>query len=223
MPPTVPAGRQARCTRSAPTLVKRADGKDLITGYASVFYDANDPGTEYPLWDDLVERIRPGAFDRALSEKHDCRALKNHDPNLILGRTGPGTLRLSIDAKGLKYECDPPDTQAGRDTVAELQRGDLSGSSFCFLPTRTTWEEVRDPADANSVTYVRWIEDLTLFDVGPVTYPAYESSTSGLRSAEGRDDVRAELDAWRARGKASADRDYAAAVVVQTEIALAGG
>jgi HK97 family phage prohead protease len=159
----------------------------------------------------MVERIRPGAFDRAIRED-DVRGLFNHDPNHVLGRSGPGTLRLSVDSKGLRYEIDPPDTQTGRDVVAMLARGDVSGSSFSFAPTRTTWEEERDAK--GNVTYVRYLEEIAMFDVGPVTFPAYTSASSGVRDSAGEDSegVRAELEAWKANGQAAADQDYAEAV-----------
>jgi HK97 family phage prohead protease len=53
----------------------------------------------------------------------------------VLGRNKSGTLRLSVDGIGLRYEIDPPDTQAARDLIESLRRGDVSGSSFAFLPT----------------------------------------------------------------------------------------
>jgi HK97 family phage prohead protease len=89
--------------RLAPVWVEnRAAGKKAIVGYGAVFYSDTDPGTEYWLWGDVVERISPGAFDRALKERHDARGLFNHDPSNLLGRVTNGTMRLSVDRKGLK-------------------------------------------------------------------------------------------------------------------------
>jgi HK97 family phage prohead protease len=110
----------------------RADGGQTLVGYAAVFYRDGDAGTEYRLGPDVVERIAPTAFNRALQEKHDARALFNHDPNMLLGRAGAGTLRLSVDARGLRYEIDLPETNVGKDVAASISRGDLSGSSFAF-------------------------------------------------------------------------------------------
>ena len=91
---------------------KREDGKPIIAGYGAVFYDGT-PETEYKLWDDMVERIMPGAFDRAISEKHDVRGLFNHDPNHVLGRTKSGTMKLSVDSKGLADEIETGATTIG--------------------------------------------------------------------------------------------------------------
>lgn len=146
----------------------------LLTGYAAVFFDASDPGTEYHLGDDLVEHVMPRCFDRALAEGDDCRCLVNHQADLLLGRTVSGTLRLSSDRKGLRYECDLANNSAGRDAVVSLGRRDMSGSSFCFAATEVTWVLQKDGP------CVREINSVALFDVSPVTYPAYPSTSAGV-------------------------------------------
>lgn len=180
------------CQRSAVRLQRRDDKPTIIEGYAAVFYKEGDAGTQYQLWDSCYERIMPGAFDRALQEVHDVRGLFNHNRDHLLGRVSSGTLRLSVDSVGLKYELDAPDTTIGRDTLTSIERGDLSGSSFAFIPipTRSVWVKEGD-------TEIRLIEDLDLYDVGPVTFPAYQSTTTSVRSAS-REEVMKELEAWRA-------------------------
>lgn len=168
----------------------REDGKRVIVGYGAVFYREGEPGTEYQLWTDLVERIAPTAFDRAIREAHDARGLFNHDPAWLLGRTTAGTMRLSVDGTGLRYEIDAPDTTMGRDVVTMIERGDLTGSSFAFVPTRRVWIEEAERT-------VSVIEDVDLYDTGPVTYPAYEATTTGLRAAGDVAEVLAERDRWR--------------------------
>lgn len=145
-----------------------------ITGHAAAFYRADDPGTEFHLWEGMVERILPGAFDRAIRED-DVRALRNHDPDNLLGRTKSNTLSLSVDDRGLRYDIDPPDSELGRSTVNAIRRGDLDGSSFAFITTDEEWRK------ENGV-HIREIRGVQLFDVGPVTYPAYKASTTGIRS-----------------------------------------
>lgn len=183
------------------TLLKRAEGEEdkpqRIAGHAAVFYDGT-PATEFKLWSDMTERIAPTAFDRAIKEAQDVRALKNHEPDNLLGRTAAGTLTLEVDARGLAYTIDPPDTHVGRDTVAEIARGDLDGSSFSFRVVKETFEDraVSDDKDAPTIT-IRTIEDVDLYDVGPVTFPAYEGADSGLRAADVGDVVE-RRDKWRA-------------------------
>lgn len=168
----------------------RADGGKIIVGYGAVFYRGDDAGTEYRIWSDMVERINPGAFTRALSEGQDVRGLFNHDSGRILGRTASGTMRLSVDAIGLKYEIDLPDTQEARDLATLIARGDITGSSFAFGANKTQWEDREDGLS------IRTLMDVDLYDVGPVTYPAYESTSAAVRSAE-RDGLISEREQYR--------------------------
>lgn len=181
-------------------LVTRADGQKMITGYGLVFYSADDPATQFWLWSDFVERISAKALDRAISEKHDARGLFNHDPNNLLGRVSTGTMRISKDARGGLYEIDFDEKDSDHQRVAaKLQRGDLSGSSFSFYPIRTSWHE--EVIDGKTVD-VRVIEDIDLVDMGPVTFPAYEATSAGLRSLGGADDAISERDERRRRREA---------------------
>lgn len=177
----------------------RADGKPEIVGYAAVYFRTDEPGTEYQMYSDLVERIMPGAFDRALREKQDVRALFNHNPENLLGRTVAGTLTLSVDDRGLFYRFQPPDTTIGRDVLESINRGDLSGSSFAFTVARggAEWHEENGVA-------VRILRDVNLFDVGPVTFPAYGATSTGTR-ADGSDDVRQDFQQWKTARQAEAD------------------
>jgi uncharacterized protein len=188
------------------TLEQRADGQQpVIVGYGSVFYDPANPGTEYDLrssWGGFVERIMPGAFDRAIRED-DVRALYNHDPNHVLGRS-PNTLKLSVDSRGLRYEIAPPDTQTGRDVAASIQRGDITGSSFSFSVDEESWHETRD-ATTGQTTTIREIRAVKLYDVGPVTFPAYEASTAGVRSESDMDEARVRLEEYRAKQRAKGE------------------
>lgn len=148
-------------------------GLSTLRGYAAMFDSlSQDLGG-------FRERIRPGAFDRALREKHDTRALVNHDPNQILGRTKSGTLRLSVDAKGLKVEIDPPDTQAARDVVTSLRRRDVDGMSFGFRVL-----EGGDDWKTQGGEVIRELLDLELQDVSIVTFPAYLATTVSARALE---------------------------------------
>jgi uncharacterized protein len=176
-------------------LEKRDSDAPVIVGYGSVFFRDGDPSTEYVLWDDpysrAVERIMPGAFDRALSRPDDVRALFNHDPNQVLGRTSAGTMRITTDAKGLRYEIDPGDTQVSRDVQEHLRRGDVTGSSFSFAipPGGDRWTRTTDPD--GKAQEVREVLDVQLYDVGPVTFPAYSGSTAATRDAGDVADARA--------------------------------
>ncbi len=193
----------------------RADdenNKSEISGYASVFYNGSEE-TEYELWDGAVERIAEGAFDAAIAND-DIRGLFNHDPNMLLGRNKAGTLSLSVDETGLKYNIDLPDTQVGNDVNTSVKRGDLSGSSFSFQPTRVEWIDEGDKE-------VRLIKEVSLFDVGPVTFPAYKGSSAFARDTSAAEDEHEKIEnekkeadeAKRKEDKAKADADYADAAI----------
>jgi HK97 family phage prohead protease len=125
----------------------------------------------------FFEVIEPGAFADVLND--DVRCLFNHDANLILGRTLSKTCRIAQDATGLTYECDADEEQSyTRDLLRSLQRKDVTQSSFAFAIARDgqRWVEEGD-------TITRYIKKVTrLYDVSPVTYPAYPDATSEARS-----------------------------------------
>jgi len=151
------------------------DGK-TVTGYAAVFNSMSEE-----MWG-FRERIDPKAFDNA--DMSDVRALFNHDPNMLLARSSSGTLALSVDEKGLRYSFKLPDTTAGRDLREMLKRGDVSQSSFGFTIAEDAWEERKNDA-GEVVETTRIITKVhRLFDVSPVTYPAYPDATVAIRSRD---------------------------------------
>lgn len=184
--------------RSSVKLNTRDEGKRTLFGYGAVFYDGT-PGTEYPLWSDVVERIMPGAFQRVITEKMDVRGLFNHNPDYLLGRVGSGTCRLSVDTRGLAYEIDAPDTQLGRDLAALLERQDITGSSFSFVSEKVMWVRGDNGVD------IREIHSAIVYDVGPVTWPAYEGTTAAARSRGDSSELRKEWQEWRAGDPNAAD------------------
>lgn len=161
---------EVRRIKAGELRAQSADGKTTIGGYAAVF---DSPSVDMG-W---TEEIDPQAFDSVLAASPDVRCLFNHDPGVLLGRTTAGTLRLGVDARGLSYECDLPDTQAGRDIATLIQRRDISGSSFGFICKRDQWTDNRD----GTITR-RILEFDQLLDVSPVTYPAYTATSAGKRS-----------------------------------------
>jgi len=130
-----------------------------VVGHASVYNTMSEDLGGFR------EIIAPGAFDDVL--ENDVRALINHDGNLILARTTSGTLALSTDEKGLRYEFEMPETSYGKDLAVSMKRGDITQSSFAFTVADDSWETT-DGMDVRTITKVK-----RLFDVSPVTYPAY--------------------------------------------------
>lgn len=127
------------------------------------------------------EVIMPGAFKDSV-KSDDVRALFNHDPNLLLGRTESKTLRIREAKDGLRYDVDLPDTATGRDVQTLIKRGDVSGSSFAFTVDEAD-EEWDDSQVKNGKLPLRKINRIsTLYDVSPVTYPAYPTTSVSARS-----------------------------------------
>lgn len=144
----------------------------IIRGHAAVFHHlSQDLGG-------FREQVVPGAFaDSILAD--DVRALFNHDASMILGRNKAGTLKLSESARGLAIEIDPPDTQYARDLVTSMRRGDVSQMSFGFTvpPGGQDWAK-----DSSGAT-IRTLKKVRLFDVSPVTFPAYLGTDVAVRDA----------------------------------------
>lgn len=171
--------RQIVVTPETPVKAEaRADGENelpKIVGYSAVFGVDTEIGTYFG---SFRERIQKGAFKRAIREGQNVRALRNHDPDNLLGTTEAKTVRLREDDIGLFIEIDTPDTTVGRDTAESVKRGDLSGMSFAFIVRKEKWINGEDGAPD-----MRIIQDVDLFDVGPVTYPAYAQTTADTRSS----------------------------------------
>ena len=133
--------------------------RQYIIGHASIFntMSANLGG--------FYEKVDSNAFNSVLED--DTRALINHNADLILGRSKAGTLSLSVDERGLRYEVEVPETSYAKDLIVSMKRGDITQSSFGFVVGADTWEE-------NNNKMIRTITKIDrLFDVSPVTYPAY--------------------------------------------------
>ena len=144
------------------------NGDPMIRGYAAMFNQLSDPILGFR------EQVAPGCFAESL-KADDIRALFNHNPDAVLGRTSAKTLRLKEDAKGLAIEIDPPDTQIGRDVMAMIKRGDINQMSFGFICQDEAWEK------SGQTEAVRTLRKVKLFDVSPVTFPAYPQTTVAVR------------------------------------------
>ena len=143
-----------------------------IDGYASVFDSwSEELGGNQP----FRERVIKGAFEETI-QNDDIRALFNHDPNYVLGRNKAGTLTLEEDDKGLHVRITPPDTQWAKDLLVSIKRGDITQMSFGFTVILDRWN-YEDNTDVRELLKVK------LYDVSPVTFPAYTQTECGIRSA----------------------------------------
>jgi HK97 family phage prohead protease len=154
---------------------READGKMKLSGYAAVFNDASVP---LP----FTERIAPGAFRKTLNETPDVRLLINHE-GLPLARTKNGTLLLTEDEVGLRFDAELPDTTEAKDLYTLIERGDVDQMSFAFRVIRQKWNSDRTERTLTEVS-------LADGDVSVVTYPAYPTT-----SVEAREHLRKAIEA----------------------------
>lgn len=139
-----------------------------IVGHASVFEQPQDLGY-------FIETVKKGAFSKTIVND-DIRALFNHDANLVLGRNRAGTLNLREDDTGLWMEIVPSDRSYEVDLMKSIRRGDVSQASIGFIAQARTWREVGDDL-------YRDLDEVQLFDVSPVTFPAFPTTDVSMRSA----------------------------------------
>ncbi len=127
----------------------------------------------------------------------DVRAFMEHDRGKLLGRTKAGTLRVSADQVALRYEIDLPDTTYANDLRELVRRGDITESSFGFIPGEFTWEKAPDGRQERRHTKVA-----ALIDVSPVSIPAFGGTRVKLRSdGFAGESVRSQLVRARARAR----------------------
>ena len=133
---------------------------DRIVGHAIVFDSrSRDLGG-------FIEIVKPFAVDRSLAG--DVVALYNHDAGAVLGRT-PATLQLRKDDRGLAFELHPPATQAGREALELVGRGDIRGASFGFKTLKDAWSR-----DGN--TTLRTLLDIELVEISLTAIPVYTAT-----------------------------------------------
>lgn len=96
------------------------------------------------IWDEFREQFTPGAFADYLAAGNDVRCLYEHDYTQLLGRTKSGTLVLTEDNTGLRFELTPPDTvavlnnggRARKILTSGRSRNDCGGNLLIFPITQ---------------------------------------------------------------------------------------
>lgn len=177
----------------------RADGEGMpkeIGGIAAVVNSVTDLGY-------FEEVINTGAFDNALAKDYDIRCLFNHEADLILGRTKADTCKVFVNGDGnLEYTWVPDyENPTHMSVVRSIMRGDITQSSFAFTIKEQNWSESEKYGSMGkrSITMVD-----TLYDVSPVTYPAYEDTEADARSIAQLRDEELEIQAAK-QSQVSAD------------------
>ena len=149
-----------------------------IVGYAAKFECWSEPIMGW-----FREKIDRDAFSEC--DVTDVIMCFNHNIDSILARTTSGTLTLSTDEEGLRFEFEAPATSLGNDMVELVRRGDISKCSFKFTVEEDEWLYA---SKENGLEYdertIRKIDKL--YDVSLVVYPAYTDTEASLRHLEER-------------------------------------
>jgi len=174
------------------------EGQELpveVRGVAAVINQATDLGF-------AEEIISEGAFSEVLED--DVRVLGNHDPNQVLGRTASGTAKVFLTESGeLGYSFTPDyENPTHVSWVRSIMRGDITQSSFAFTVPKggSEWRS-SEKYGVNGMRVIKKIE--RLYDVSPVTYPAYEGTAVSARDLQAAKDERELIDAEKS--EASSD------------------
>lgn len=165
-------------TAQPPELREAEDGTPPVLAGVAAVYDV-----ETTIGGRFRERVAPGAFRSALERGDDVVALWNHNPDVVLGRVSNDTLRLIDRPDGLHYEVTlNPDDPDARRVLAKVRRGDVRGSSFAF-DVEEGGDEVERSKDGAQPLPLRTLRSLRIYDVSPVTIPAYPTTSVMARAA----------------------------------------
>jgi HK97 family phage prohead protease len=185
------------------------DGRGTIAGYAAVF---DQPSVL--LYGEFRERIERGAFAASVAGD-DVRALWNHNDDYPIGRVRNGTLRLSEDETGLAFEIQPPKTQIAADFVETIRQGYVDAMSFGFTVLKESWSKDDDGQ------VVRTLHKVKLYEVSPVTFPAYPQTSAEVRAMLALGDMPdIPQEIRRSTGGDDAERAQARLALMRRKLAL---
>ena len=181
--------------------IESENGEKIITGRPIVYEAKTDLG----YFDEVIAR---GALDGA--DLRDVRFLVNHDTSMIpLARSrrnnGNSTMKLSTDFDGMSMDFVKLDVENNSDARAlysAVQRGDITGMSFCFSIDAQEWLDLESDHPTRRITKIGKV-----VEVSAVTFPAYDSTEISARSKEALESARLELESAREQRAKSVDTD----------------
>lgn len=165
------------------------DGEDLPEGVLGVMRVLFSPVGEWTeinsMWEGhFLERFDAGAWRKTIRDSSaKIRSLFQHGMDPQVGDKPLGPIRkLEENEQGGYGEVDLIDTSYNRDLLPGL-KADLYGASHRFQAVREVWDDDPEPSDANPKGLPeRTIKEARLMEFGPVTFPAYQGATAGVRS-----------------------------------------
>lgn len=190
-------------TRTAPFTIERADTTSdglTLSGYAAVFNQT----TRIDSWEGMFdEQIAPGAFRKTLRERVPVLQF-DHGAHPLVGSLPIGSISvLREDARGLFVEARLHDNWLVAPVRDAIASGSVDGMSFRF-------SVVKDVVDESGRVPLRTLQEVKLYELGPVVFPAYAQTSVGVRSFDLAREIRALDDDARA--------DLARALLTDTAI-----
>lgn len=182
------------------------DAMPTLTGHFAVFNRWTEIDSFFE--GNFMERFAPGAFKKTFAEQRDrMRVLFQHGRDSHIGDKPLGPIEtLREDDTGAFYEVPLLDTEYNRELIPGLEAG-LYGASFRFRVVREEIDAEPGVSKDNPAGLPeRTIREAQVVEFGPVTFPAYDAATAGLRSMTddfivmqvgGPDRMRALLDAMQ--------------------------
>ena len=192
---------------------ERAERGNILTGRPIVYESRTDIGPFY----EVIDR---GALDGA--DLTDVRFLVNHNMDMIpLARSrrnnGNSTMQFTPDAEGLSLDWVDLDTENNMDARAlwsAVERGDVSGMSFCFSVDEERWEDLDSDHPVRHIVRIGSVVELSA-----VTFPAYKSTTINARTVEALESAKTALEKARTELRKSLESDEELALLkAKTEI-----
>lgn len=153
-----------------------------LTGHFAVFNEWTQIDSVYE--GRFLERMAPGAFTKTIGERRDhIKVLYDHGQNARVGNMPLGPIvELREDDRGVFYEVLLADTSYNRDLLPLLRDG-LLGASFRFRVINDDWDDTPKRGGHNPQGLPeRTVREVALAEFGPVTFPAYDGATAGVRS-----------------------------------------
>ena len=170
--------RTLDCQLSVREAGQDAQGESrTITGTAIVF------NAESEVLDDwgyrFREVIKPEACTMEFLNSQDIKMNMLHDRQLTVARAnkGAGSLRLSVDDKGVHFEFEAPKCDIGDRCLEMVRRGDYSGCSFEFYPEDYDVEE-REAGKDVKITHKKF-RSISALTIG--LDPAYRQTSVNAR------------------------------------------
>lgn len=179
---TTTAAPRDNLVRSVPFQLERKTDPDpgdglTLTGHGAVFNE----WTTIDSWEGrFKERIAPGAFRKTLLENGSRVRLQfDHGQHPLIGSLPIGAIRkLKEDGHGLYVEARLADNWLVQPVREAIENGSIDGMSFRFTVEKESWANLDSDLPERTITEVR------LMELGPVVWPAYDSTDVGVRSLE---------------------------------------